>query len=57
MQLQLCIEKAHCIGWVQRKVRHNRRIDASEGKMQKTRESTGSRRAKGTIEGTISYKT
>ena len=57
MQLQLCIGKMHCIGQVQRKGRHNGRIDASEGKMQKTRESAGSRVAKGTIEGMISYKT
>ena len=57
MQLQLCIGKAHCIGWVQQKGRHNGRIGTTEGKMQKTRESTGSRIAKGTIEGMISYKT
>ena len=57
MQLQLCIGKMHCIGQVQQKSRHNRRIDASEGKMQKTQESVGSRVVKGIIEGMISYKT
>ena len=39
-------------GKAQRKGRHSGRIDASEGKMQKTRESTGSR----IMEGTIFYK-
>ena len=42
---------------MQQKGRQNGRIDASKGKMQKTRESIGSRIAKGIIEGIIFYKT